>query len=149
MKYFFIFSACICFSAMITFWSDPVSAQEDNGSIKPLICTVGSYFECEPGKGCVSMTAEGLNAPRFMKILLDDKKIIPMGRAPEDTHASKIRTMVLIDGAIIIQGFEDGDPGKRDGVGWSVSIDQKTGRMALTASGQDTGFVGLGACTTY
>jgi hypothetical protein len=42
---------------------------------------------------------------------------------------------------MILQGVENGH-------GWSMSIDQKTGRITTTVSGEEVGFMVFGACTT-
>jgi len=41
---------------------------------------------------------------------------------------------------------EDGVEGVRDGLGWSASIAQDTGRFVLSASGERVAFVVFGAC---
>jgi hypothetical protein len=58
-----------------------------------------------------------------------------------------IERLEQVDGKLIIQGAEDGIEGVRDGVGWSAAIAQETGKMVLTASGDEVGFVVFGACT--
>jgi hypothetical protein len=37
----------------------------------------------------------------------------------------------------------------RDGIGWSLSIDEENGEMVLTGSGDEVAFVIFGACTVY
>ena len=51
------------------------------------------------------------------------------------------------DGKLILQGAEDGVEGVRDGLGWTLAISEEIGRMVLTASGDNVGFVIFGACT--
>ena len=53
-----------------------------------------------------------------------------------------------IDEKLFLQGADDGVEGVRDGLAWSLAIDQTTGKMVLTASGDAVGFVIFGACTT-
>jgi len=53
----------------------------------------------------------------------------------------------VVDGRLILQGAEDGLEGVRDGIGWSLSIDETSGDMVLTGSGADVAFVIFGACT--
>ena len=47
----------------------------------------------------------------------------------------------------IIQGAEDGAEGVKDGLGWSIAINETTGEMVIIGSGDDVGFVFFGACT--
>ncbi len=121
--------------------------KNSNGNM--LICAISNFFECDVDTGCVPRTASELNAPQFLKIDIGKKAITPVGVAPSDRHVSKIVSMAEIDGMIILQGMEDGDAKRKDGVGWSISMVEDTGEMTITASGRGAGFVGLGACSTY
>ena len=60
---------------------------------------------------------------------------------------SEIENLEKIDGKVILQGAEDGIEGVRDGLGWSMTIAEETGKMVLTASGDAVAFVMFGACT--
>ena len=60
---------------------------------------------------------------------------------------ASIQSIQHLDKKIILQGAQDGSKDARDGVGWTVTIMEDTGRMVLTASGDMVGFVGFGACT--
>ncbi|MGB3648343.1 MAG: hypothetical protein WBD61_09870 [Desulfobulbales bacterium] len=48
---------------------------------------------------------------------------------------------------MFLQGADDGIEGVRDGLAWSISISQDTGRLVLSASGGNEAFVIFGACT--
>jgi len=116
---------------------------------KTLICAISSYYECTLESGCQKSSADEINAPRFFKIHLDEKTVTPMGQLSAKPHKSKIVSMTYLDGMVVLQGVEDGDIKKPDGVGWTASINVESGKIALTASGLDVGFVGMGACAAY
>ena len=139
-----------CIPLLFTAYLGYAGAEETASSgARPVICAISSFYECSFEKGCEPRTAAELNAPQFLKIMIDKKQIVPIGRDPEDTHTSTIQNLSRIDGMIILQGMEDGDPDKVDGVGWTISIDEKTGKMVITASGHKVGFAGMGACSAY
>jgi hypothetical protein len=92
---------------------------------KPLLCAVIDVVECGSGGKCQQVTAEDVGIPRFLTI----------------------KNSEHIDGKLILQGAEDGIEGVRDGVGWSLAIAEESGKMVLTASGDEVGFVVFGACT--
>ncbi len=144
--FLFTFGLCLCTVAGA---AASVMAADAPKKPKALICAMSNYYQCSFENGCQSATAEELNAPRFFKILLDRKKIVPVGRPPEDTHESRIMSLTRVGDMIVLQGVEDGDPKRPDGVGWTASISIETGRIALTASGLEVGFVGMGACSAY
>jgi len=50
-----------------------------------------------------------------------------------------IKEQVSMDGMLILQGVENGR-------GWTLSIAEATGKMVLTVSGDEEGFVVFGAC---
>ncbi len=54
--------------------------------------------------------------------------------------------MELVDGKLILQGAEDGYQSVRDGLGWTITIAEDTGRVVMTASGDKVAFVVFGAC---
>ncbi len=137
----------ICSLTFISVWLMSVSTMAGNfdGS-KELICSAMDIVECEPGGKCFEVTAEQVGIPHFFKINFKNKKI-------SATHAdgtkknTAIKNFEKIDGKVIIQGAEDGIKDVRDGVGWSAAISEDTGKMVITASGDDVGFVIFGACT--
>ena len=119
-------------------------AGEFDGS-KPLICAVIDIVECEPGGECQRVTAETVNVPRFVRINFEEKQI--QATQPDGAvRTTTIERMEHVDGKLILQGAEDGIEGVRDGLGWTMAIAEDTGKMVLTASGDEVGFVVFGAC---
>ena len=131
----------IFFGAM----SLPALAGEYDGS-KVLICSITEVVECGPGGNCQKLTAADVGLPDFLKIDFKEKTI-SAPQASGDMRSSKIENFQRIDGKAIIQGAEDGLKDFRDGVGWSLAVMEETGKMVLTASGDEVGFVLFGACT--
>ena len=123
---------CIC--------TVPISLSAGNfdGSV-PVICATIETFECGPGDECERGTAETIDIPQFFRINFD-KKTISGTLASGEVRTTKIENMEQIDGKLILQGVEKG-------LGWSMVITEITGKMALTASGDQVGFVVFGACT--
>jgi len=120
-------------------------AADFDGS-KPLICALMDFVECQPGGKCQSKTAEELGLPQFFRINFSEKKISGT-QSGENGKSTPIENLEHIDGKLIIQGAEDGVEDVRDGVGWSLAIAEETGKLVLTASGDESGFVVFGACT--
>ncbi|MBW2435000.1 MAG: hypothetical protein JRF36_15435 [Deltaproteobacteria bacterium] len=113
---------------------------------RELICSVMDIVECGPGAKCQEVNAEEAGMPYFFKINFKDKKISAT-HADGSNRVTDIERFEKVDNKVIIQGAEDGIEGVRDGVGWSAAIAEDTGKMVLTASGDDVGFVVFGACT--
>jgi hypothetical protein len=137
----------ICGLTIIFFWfmSAPILAGDFDGS-KPLICALMDLVECQPGGNCQAKTAEELGLPQFFRINFQEKKISGT-QSGESGRGTAIERLETVDGKLILQGAEDGVEDVRDGVGWSLAIAEETGKLVLTASGDEVGFVVFGACT--
>lgn len=118
-----------------------VSAASFDGS-KPLICALMKAMECTPKDGCIEVTVESINVNQFVKIDFKKKEIT----AIKADKTTPIERMEHVDGKLIIQGAEEGIEGVRDGVGWTAAIAEETGKMIVTASGEQVGFVIFGDC---
>jgi hypothetical protein len=126
-------------------FSAPAVAGNFDGS-KELLCAVMNIVECQPGGKCLNVTAEEVGIPNFLRIDFK-KKNLNATFADGSKKRSPIKNSEKIDGKVILQGAEDGIEGVRDGLGWSLSIDEENGKMVLTASGDAVAFVMFGACT--
>ncbi len=122
-----------------------VMAQVFDGS-KPLYCAMTDVVECVPGGECQEVIPENVNLPNFLFINFK-KKRITASKEGGVQRTSKIENRERIDGKLIVQGIEDGVKGVRDGLGWSIAISESTGKMVVTGSGDQVGFVAFGACT--
>lgn len=123
------------------------AAQAAFESGKPTLCANMEILECVPDQGCERVSAQDTNLPRFLRIDFAEGTVARS--LPDGTSLnSKIERSEIIDDRIILQGAEDGAEGVRDGIGWSLSIDQTNGDMVLTGSGHEVGFVIFGACET-
>ncbi|MGI9342965.1 MAG: hypothetical protein ACR2QV_08940 [Gammaproteobacteria bacterium] len=111
---------------------------------QPLLCAAIEVNECIDGYGCSEVLAEEVGAPTFIRIDLDKKQI----RITKDGPVTKIEHLDEVEGRIIMQGVEVGrNPDVVDGTGWTISIEQDTGRLVVTAVTQQAAVIAFGACT--
>jgi hypothetical protein len=122
------------------------AAAADFDGSQPLICAFIDIVECGTGGKCQPVSAEDAGIPQFIKINFKEKKIRGT-RTSESKRSTTIKNSEHVDGKLILQGAEDGVEGVRDGYGWSLAIAEDSGKMVLTASGDEVGFVVFGACT--
>ncbi len=105
----------------------------------PLICAFTSATECDGYYGCEASTVEDLNMPQFFKVDFKGRKIVAAGPAQEGVKTeTQIGNVQQTAGKLVLQGV--------DLRGWSMVISSATGKMVLTASGDDEAFVLTGAC---
>ena len=127
------------FMSSLTVWAD------DFDGSRPLLFSVISAMECTPDNGCRAVTVDSVDLPRFLKIDFNKKTIGPASES--DTRPdSVIERMERVDGKLILQGAEDGYESVRDGLGWTIAVSEGTGKVVMTASGEQVAFVVFGAC---
>ena len=120
------------------------AADEYDGS-KPFICATIDVMECVPMEGCQRVSAESVEAPRFVKVDVGNGTL--SARFAGSERSSRIERRETVDNKLMLQGVEDGSETERDGVGWTLSVAEDMGDMVLTGSGESVGFVIFGACT--
>ena len=126
-------TVCLCMA------SPRAGAAGLDGSTR-MLCVLTSAVECDSRSGCQATTVEDMNMPQFFKIDIGKKKMTPVGVA-EDVAAAwetRIKDSQRMDGKIFLQGIEIR--------GWSIVISEETGKLSLTASGDEEAFVLFGAC---
>ena len=140
------FTAC-CLGLAVGCLIAPAASAAVDGS-EPVICATVEIMECVPDHDCQRISARDVGIPRFLQIDFDGQKITRT--RPEGTEiSSQIERSEKVDGRLILQGAEDGIEDLRDGIGWTLSIDEASGDMVLTGSGNGVAFVIFGACTAF
>jgi len=115
----------------------PAAVQSYDGS-KPLLCAMMAMWECDGTGQCERRPVESRNLPTF--VIVDAVKRTLIGMGPSEERRTKITSSTRLDGRLILQG---GDSGR----GWSATIAQNTGKMALAVVDHDVTFSVFGACT--
>jgi hypothetical protein len=110
-----------------------------------LLCSIHQLYECDPPNGCVAVTPSEIRGVSHINI--DFKKKLITRAGVDSAQKSEIKTVRTgIDGKLMLQGVEDGQPNERDGAGWSISIMDPEGTMVMATAGDGFAVVGLGAC---
>ena len=110
---------------------------------KPFLCASMQVNECIDGRGCEAVLPEEVNVPTFLRVDVRNKEI----RVLKDAPATKIRSVSRIENRLVLQGAEDGNPRQPDGTGWTLSIENETGRFVATAAIIQGAIVIFGVCT--
>ncbi len=106
---------------------------------KPLICASVDGHSCAPGEDCAAASTEALNIPQFLRIYFAEK-VVTAERPDGEERTSEIQRMEELENELILQG-------NQGGLGWSLTITRATGKMSLSAVGDQVAFVVFGACT--
>ena len=121
----------------------PATAGDFDGT-KPLICASIKIFECTETSGCQEVTAQEISLPQLVRVNFDEKKII--GNVNGTERITEIEYIEHIDGKLMLYGAEEGHKEVKDGVAWNSAIDENTGSLVFSASGDGVAFVIFGAC---
>ena len=119
--------------------SAAVSAATFDGS-KPLLCATQTVNECISGHGCSALDAADVNLPDFLEV--DAANNVISGTAAK----TPIERIEHLDGKLILQGADDGIEEVRDGIAWTMVINEDTGKMILNASDDKFSVVAFGTC---
>ena len=107
---------------------------------RELVCAAMQSASCSYGADCMNGTAEDIDFPTFIRINVKKNTISATEEYGRDV-VTRIKQIIRTEGYLILQGVEQGR-------GWSLSLNQTTGKMVMTASGDGEGFAVFGACTT-
>jgi hypothetical protein len=118
---------------LITLGALPASPGDFDGS-KLLICAPVEAQDCAAGAGCAQGTPEEIGAPAFVRIDFTRKALV----GPKRT--AQIQSLERSDRQLLLQGTELG-------YGWTLALDQETGKIAITLVSREGVFVLFGACT--
>ena len=119
----------------------PAVSADYDGS-KTLMCATQYVSQCDAGTDCVNVVPASVNLPDFFVINAADKLI----SAVNDQRTTAVEHIEHIDGKLMLLGADDGVENVRDGMAWAMSINEETGKMVLSASGDDFAMVVFGAC---
>ena len=123
-----------------------IMATDFDGS-KTLLCANQLVNECLPAQRCRMVAPQSVNLPNFFKVNTGNKIIT--GKHDGGIDASTpVERLEHLDGKLILQGADGGIEGVEDGNGWTMVIDEGTGKMSMTASGDGFVIVAFGACMT-
>ena len=107
---------------------------------KNLLCATQSVNECVAGEHCEFVSPDSVNVPDFFIVDATNGIIENAGKQTTIERAENL------DGKLILQGADDGVKDVRDGLSWTMVIDDTTGKMSLTGAGDGFAIVVFGAC---
>ena len=102
---------------------------------RPLLCAMTTVLECDETATCTRRTAESAALPTFVLVDTEQRTVSAVGsnaRAP-------IMSSTQHDGRLIVHGGEAGR-------GWSATITETTGKMAVAVVDDDVTFSIFGMC---
>ncbi|MFV2089389.1 MAG: hypothetical protein ACC642_01925 [Pseudomonadales bacterium] len=110
---------------------------------EPFLCAVTQVHQCRDGFGCEAVLPEDVSAPTFIWVDVKGKHLKTNRNAP----GTRINRVTTLENRHILQGAEDGVPDRPDGAGWTISIENETGRFVGAIAVAQASITLFGACT--
>jgi hypothetical protein len=118
-----------------TFAPLPARAQQPYNGTRPMVCAMSHVMECDDMGQCERRTPEAKNLPRFVRVDAQKRSL----SATDTPRTAEIKSVSHTEGRLLLQGGELGR-------GWSATIAEDTGLMAVAVVDQDVTFSVFGAC---
>ena len=125
----------------LTFAASSAFADVDAG--KSMICSLGDFSECT-AKGCESVTASDIAAPRLLRV--NSKKKTVEAISGGQGRVSKLDNVETINSKLIMQGAEDGGESGRNGLGYTLTVNTTSGGLVFAGATDNAVFAAFGAC---
>jgi hypothetical protein len=126
---------------MTMFASSSVSAKGEFDGSSNLICAAFDVMACLNAGVCSRGEARTFDLPEFMNVDFKKKTVHVSYDADSEkqTANSPIKNSEVSGNQLILQGVENNH-------GWSMAINQESGRMSVSAVGHEVTYTIFGAC---
>jgi hypothetical protein len=122
-------------AALLSLAFAPAVAGDFDGS-KNLICAPVQAVDCLMGVECVAGTPDDIAFPAFIRVDFTKKEVVGPKRTTVIRHSEKSPAQLLLQGS-------------EDKFGWTLALDQMSGRMTITLAHAEGAFVLFGSCTPF
>ena len=121
------------------FASGNANAKDTFDGSKNLICAAFGVTGCVDGTTCASGEARIFDMPEFMNIDFKKKVVHASYEDGAKDAESAIKNFDKSGSQLVLQGVENNH-------GWTMAVDQKSGRMSFAVVGEDLTYSVFGAC---
>ncbi|HMK68491.1 MAG TPA: hypothetical protein VK433_08080, partial [Stellaceae bacterium] len=115
----------------------PGLAADFDGS-KPFLCSSIDVATCGPGDACARASAAAANAPEFFVVDVQKGSVVDTS-VGGGSRTSKIAHTEHLSGLLVLGGNEGS-------MAWVATVNEKTGRVTVAATGDEVGFMIFGSC---
>ena len=109
-----------------------------------ILCAIQDIKECAVNEPCIKVTPESVALPDFLSIDLKNKIVSSVGVSPVAT--AHIERVERLHGKLIMQGGDASGDNPRGGVGWTMALDETSGKIVASGVGDGFALVLFGSC---
>ena len=107
-----------------------------------LLCATQVVNQCDEGLDCGEVYPASANIPDFFVVDATNNSISTIG----SQNVAVVERIEHLDGKLVLQGADDGLENVRDGIAWTMTINEDSGKMILSGIGDSFVMVVFGAC---
>ncbi len=111
-----------------------------------LLCVAEKGIEYNRNGKPKDFDPERAGLPKIFIVDMKNSKIKPT-KDSLIRRSTTIEQSRLIEDKLILQGIDEGVEGVKDGIGWSMTIAQETGKFVISAAGTAVGYLVFGNCS--
>jgi hypothetical protein len=104
------------------------------------ICAAAETIACAQDEPCVRGSANSVNLPLIWKVALKEKSVVSIREGGEQRN-SEIFKSIEGEDALILYGLDQG-------AAWTAIISTSDGKMTMTSSTYDAGYIVHGGCSS-
>ena len=113
---------------------------------QPVLCALSGFIQCEMDGDCERVSAEQINAARFLEIDFGTQRIEARMLAGDEPRVTRYERSESMGDLLVLQGAEGALQARTGGLGYTLTLTKTTGHLTLSAAGDRAGFVVFGAC---
>ncbi|UFS70662.1 hypothetical protein LPW11_00375 [Geomonas sp. RF6] len=99
-------------------------------------CALTRGIQCDPDEGCVDLSPQEMNLPRFVRIDSAAKTMTSLDK--QVPRKTKIASVERVSEMTVMHGTELR--------GWTLALAEDSGDVTLSAAGDGEGFIVFGTC---
>ncbi len=104
------------------------------------ICAAAETIACAQDEPCVRGSANSVNLPLIWRVALKDKSVVSIREGGEQRTSDILKTIEVED-ALVLYGFDQS-------AAWTAIISTSDGKMTMTSSTYDAGYIVHGGCSS-
>lgn len=134
-------------AAIALLGSTSAIAQSEGDEMPSLICATTKVVECTRNGACAEVDGAVVDVPPLLRIDFGDNTVSDPLVADDDANARSVIEAIRVDGSLIVlQGTDPGAPDAGDARGWTATISEQTGELAVAAIDNGAGYMVFGSC---
>lgn len=111
---------------------------------RPILCAIRDVADCGADYACIEVKPDDVALPDFFEIDLGNKVISSVGSV--NVGVSPIKLVDRVNGKLILQGGDERGDNLRGAVGWTLTVNENSGKVVIAGVSDEFALVAFGSC---